>query len=303
MLLLLVPSVVLAIGNPDSVTIGDAYVFGDVVEEGDQLYFVRYDVSYGSTPEEDAKDTWEMALYNSTGSLIGTRPLRYYQHNIISMYLESGEALPEGGAHKVVIRGMPSVFGALTEGVNQRTRTLSPGDYYENDYLAGVMITQAGILEDDWVITLLTSTDRLNDTGATFFLLAVPGLGNMAPEIFGTLTGSVDTDYVDWNNTYSTTLEANSGDRLRNAIGEMGKMIGVYNTNWTIFWVVMLFFMMAAGVIFSGFGNPGWGIVGGYAVLAGCGYLFGGPIWTLAIVIGATITVIFGIIFLIRVLA
>lgn len=302
LMVLAVPAVVLAIGNPDYVTVGDAYVFRNVSTTGDQLFFVRYDVSYNSVPSEDAEDTWEMALYNSTGSLIATRSLNYYQHNIISIYLTEDDAVTWQGAHQVVIRGMPSVFGNLTEGINQRTRTLAPGDYYENDYLGGIMLTQAEILEDDWAITLLSSTDRLNDTGKTFFLAAIPGLGDMAPEIFDVITGSVDTDYTDYNHTYSETLKTNQGDKLEDAIGEVGKMFGVYSTDWTTFWLVMIFFMMVAGAAFSGFGNPGWGIVGGYAALAGCGYLFGGSIWTLAIIVGAVITVIFGIIFLIRML-
>jgi len=290
--------VVCAIGSPDYVTIGDVYVFGNVVEEGDQLYFCRYDVNYGSIPEEDADDTWEMALYDSLGGLVAARPLNYYQHNIISIYLTPSQALTWQEAHRVVIRGMPSVFGNLTEGVDMRTRTLAPGDYYGVDYLAGVMITQAGIWEDDWGITLLSSNDRLNTTGKTFFLAAVPGLGDMAPDIFEVITGGVDVDYKSYNQTYRETLRSNQGSRLEGAIMEVGKMMGVYSPEWTSFWLVSLVFLMAVGTMSSGVGVPGWAFTGGYAVLALGAFIFGGNLFTFVIVLGVVAAVLFGLLFI-----
>jgi hypothetical protein len=153
---------VLAIGSPTSVSIGDVFVFRDVLTTGDQLYFVRYDVSYAGNQTEDAEDTWQVALYDSSGGLVATRPLNYYQHNIISIYLTSTQALAWEGAHSIKIMGMPSVFSPLIEGTNMRTRVFAPGDYYEKASLGGVMVMQAGVLEADWGITLLTSGDKLN---------------------------------------------------------------------------------------------------------------------------------------------
>jgi len=296
-LFLLCPGLVYAIGNPDYITIGDVYVFRNVVDEGDQLYFCRYDVSYNSVPDEDAGDTWEMALYDSTGDLVATRPLNYYQHNIISIYLESDVSLGWQGAHQVIIRGMPSVFGNLTEGVNMKTRALAPGDYYEVDYLAGVMITQAGILEDDWEITLLSSGDRLNSTGKTFFLAAVPGLGDMVPDIFEVITGGMEVDYKAYDQTYREALSTNQGSRLEEAITGIGKMMGVYNPEWTSFWLVSLVLLMVVGVISSGTGTPGWAFVGGYSVLALGAFIFGGNLFTLVMVLGVVAAVIFGLFF------
>lgn len=295
-LLLLVVGVVpvLAIGNPDSVTIGDAYVFRNVTETGDQLFFCRYDVSYGSVPDEDADDTWQMALYDSGGGLIATRPLNYYQHNIISIYLDAGDAIAWGGAHKIRIQGMPSVFGNLTEGLNQRTRTLGPSDYYENDYLAGIMITQAEILEADWVITLLTATDKLNSTGKTFFLLAVPGLGDMVPEIFEIVTHTPDVDYVSYNDTYASGLSAHAGDRLSGAMTDISSLWGV-SSGWTAFWFAMLAMLMMGSIIFAGHGNPIWAVIGGFGTVGIFAFVFGGSIFTLIIVVTFAVALGFGI--------
>ena len=111
-LLTLFPGIVLAaIGDPENgVTIEDTYVFRDVFETGDQLYFVRYDVSYDPIPDENPGDTWQMSLYDEAGTLMDSIPLNYFQHNIISIYLESSEALTWEGSSTVRIMGMPSVF-------------------------------------------------------------------------------------------------------------------------------------------------------------------------------------------------
>ena len=298
-LLLLVPYGVFAIGNPEGgVSIGDVYVFRNLVDEGDQLYFCRYDVSYDPIPDEDPEDTWQMALYDSSDTLIGSRRLNYYQHNIISMYLTPSQALTWGAENKVRIMGMPSVFGTLTEGVNMRTRTLSGGDYYEKDYLAGIMIAQAEILETDWGITLLDVNDKLNDTGSTFFLLAVPGLGDMAPEFFSVITGGVDITYKNYTQAYRESLKTNTGSKLSGAIFDIGKIIGVYNSEWTGFWLVLILFLMLAGTIFAGLGNPGWAFCGAFGVIALSGYIMGGNIFTFAITAVLVVAALFGLYFI-----
>lgn len=298
-LLLLLPGVVYAIGNPENgVSIGDAYVFGNVIEEGDQLYFVRYDVGYDPIPEEDPEDTWQMALFDASDTLVGSRPLNYFQHNIMSMYLTPAQALTWGVANKIRIMGMPAIFSPLTEGVNMRTRTLSPGDYYEKEFLAGIMITQAEILEEDWGITLLDANNRLNDTGKTFFLIAIPGLGTMCPTIFEVITSGIDVTYKNYTQAYRESLKSNTGSKLDTAISDMGKLIGVYNKEWMGFWLVMLLFLMLAGTIFAGLGNPGWGFIGAFGVIGLSGYLLGGNIFSFAIIAVLIVAILFGIYFI-----
>jgi len=285
---------VYGISNPDYVTIGDAYVFGSVSETGDQLFFCRCDVSYNSVPSEDADNTWQMALYNSTGSLIATRPLNYYQHNIISIYLSADDAITWGEAHQIKIMGMPSVFGNLTEGINMRTNTLGPADYYDINYLAGIMITQAEILEEDWEITLLTATDKLNSTGKTFFLLAVPGLGDMVPEIFEITTHTTEVEYTSYNDTYAAGLAAHAGSKLTGAITDIGGIMGV-SLGWTSFWFAMLGALMMGGIVFASNGNPVWAMLGGLGMVSIFAFLFGGSIFTLLVVVAWALALGFGI--------
>ncbi len=261
--LLLFGGTAYAIGNPDYVSIGDAYVFKDVWESGDQLYFARYDASYGLVPEEDAEDTWQMALYDSDDNLIATRPLNYYQHNVISIYLTSEEALSWEGAHYIRIMGMPSVFDPLVEGTNMATRVLAPSDYYEVTSLGGIMITQAGILEDDWEIILLTSGSLLNTTGANFFIKAVPGLNSMVPSIFSATTRGIPWTRTALNTTGINMTEGNLPGTLDRALAGLSAMFGVTNRNMGDFSWFLLMGLVVGGVVFGTTRRPDISILGG----------------------------------------
>lgn len=271
---LLLTSPVWAMGNPDYVSIGDVYVFEDVVETGDQLFFCRYDVSYNGTPDEDAEDTWQMVLYNSTGSLIATRPLNYYQHNIISIYLTADEAIASGAAHRIKIMGMPSVFGNLTEDVTMQTRTLTSGDYIAGEFLGGYMVTQAEILETDWEIALLTSGDKLNDTGATYFLKAVPGLNTMVPEIFQVTTSGVVYEPTDWTENYTELTTTRTGWRLRNAINStIGILGGNVSEAWAGAWMTGFAFIVLAAPVYASTRQPALALLVAFPVVLGAAWL------------------------------
>lgn len=288
---LLVGSPVLAaIGNPDSVSIADVYVFRNVIEAGDQLYYCRYDVAYDPNPNEDPEDTWQMALYDGA-VLEATRPLNYYQHSIIGIYLDSDDALVWEGAYVVRIAGMPSVFDPLIEDTNWVRKTLSAGDYYESSSLGGIMLTQAQILQDAGVGTLLTS-GVLNYTGATYFLEAIPGLSTMVPEIFETTITYPTAAYTNWTVDYEEGLQAHQGARLRGAITDIGSMFGV-SEGWSAFWLMGLMFLVFASVIYVPTRDPKLALLAAFPVLIGAAWLGLGTTMLQIVVI-----VIFGVAFL-----
>jgi len=259
-------SPIFAISNPSSISIGAIYAFKDVLEDGDQLFYVRYDLYYDPVPEENAEDTWQIALYDSNWNLVKTRPLNYYQHNMISIYLSPEDAISWGAANKVRIMGMPSVFNPLVEGTNMLTRSLGTGDYYDADQLGGIIITEAGILEDSWETTLLTSQDKLNNTGSYCFTAAIPGLNSMVPEIFEITVVGETVQYTPWSKPYEETLAGHSGTRLDNAITDIGNLFGV-SKHWMGAWMLSILFLVFAGTIFTATRNPAVAIAGGFPVL------------------------------------
>ena len=293
----LLPIPLYAIGNPENgVSIGDIYVFRDVFKTGDQLYFVRYDVSYDPVPEESAENTWQMALYDSSGLLVKSRPLSYYQHNVTSVYLEPDEALGWEGAQVVRIMGAPPLFN-LVEGVNMRTRILGPELYHEGTDLGPIMVAQAEILDADWEVALLTLRKRLTATGGLIFEKAVPGLSIAVPEIFELVEVQPTVDYKEYGGTYAETLRGNAGQKLTNAIVDIGSAIGL-SKDWVIFWGAMIFYLMVGGLVFAGRGNPSWAFIAAFPVVVGGAYLLGGSLFILAIVITATAAIIFGLYFI-----
>lgn len=288
-----------AIGDPDYVTINDIFVFRNLLETGDQLYFVRYDVSYNTTPTEDADETWQMVLYDTDGTTqVASRPLNYYQHNIISVYLSSTDALTWEGAYAVRVMGMPSVFDALIEGTNMRTRTLGPGDYKEGTEIGAVMLEQAAILEDDWVITLLTAGGLLNATGANYFTIAVGQLGTVAPEIFETVTKQHTDPYTDWDEAYSEALPEHRGSRLQNAMTGIGSIFGI-NEGWSTFWLVGVMYLLVAGIMYVPTRNPGLAVLAAFPVLVGVAWLgMGTDMLRLVGILVLIAAVLFGIYFI-----
>lgn len=290
------------IGNPDYVAIGDIYVFRDVLEDGDQLYFVRYDVSYGEVPDEDASETWLMTLNDSDGTFIDQIPLNYYQHNIISIYLELDEAITWGGAHVVRIMGNPSVFSELVEGTNMVTRTLSTGYYHEGSELGELMIAQAKILDDDWGgdITLLSSGDKLNTTGSSYFRRAIPQLNNMAPEIFQLVTYFPTVERTPWSTEYAETLRGHEGAKLETALGNFGSYFGV-GVNWMSFCFVCFLYLLLASVIYAATRSASFSIICSYPVIVACAWLgIGSETLTTTLVALLVIAFIFGIYFILE---
>lgn len=294
-----------AVANPDYITIEDIYAFRNVLETGDQLYFVRYDVSYNATPNEDASETYQMVLYDvGEATLIHSEPLKYYQHNIISMYFSAAKVtehgLVWGSAYVVKIRGNPVKFDSLTEGINMRTRTLG-GDFKEASVLGTIMLGQAQKLQDDWAgITLLTTGGLLNTTGAYTFEKAIPNLHIMVPEIYSSVLVYPTVERRVWTRAYEESLQAHAGSRLTNSMTSIGSIFGI-SEGWTSFWLGGVIFLVVVGVMYGATKNPGMSMIMAYPVLVGYAWLGLGSSWLQ--IVGITFLIVgimFGIYFILQ---
>lgn len=295
-----------AVANPDTIGIADVYVFEDVLESGDTLVYARYDVSYASEPSEGAEDTFLMAIYAADGTTLmcPPRPLNYYQHNIISIYLSADDnTLTWEAAYKVRIMGSPAVFGTLTEDVNMDTRTLSGGDYRTTTDLGGIIVTQAGILEADWITTLLTAGEKLNSTGAFYFSKAIPGLSSMDSTIF-----EVSTQSLTYTRNESISREGlnrtleNLPVSLNTAIGGLDSMLGITNHNWGGFGWALFIGLVLGGVVFAATRRPDIAVFGGVVPSMGLGAYLGiaeGNVLLFVMAIGTIVIVIFAVEFFI----
>lgn len=216
-----------AISDPDSISLEAVRVFEDVWETGDQLYFVEYKVMYDPTPSEDASDTFFVGIYSGT-TLERSKPLMYYDHNILCLYLDPESALVSGGTYTVRIAGNPAYFTVLTEGVNQASWGLSSAHWLPGTYLCDYVVSTAEDLEISWGIDLLDSNNRLNDTGATTFELQIPTLQSTCTDIY-TYSIVYPTPYPTSSNgsTYQPTLTSYIPTRLQSAFNGIGNWIGI----------------------------------------------------------------------------
>lgn len=213
-----------ALTNPSSMAILDQKVFRNLKATGDQLYFCRYNVVYSPQPSEAASSTFQFAIYDTTGTiLLYSTDLHYYQENIISIYLSPSQALTWTGAYKIRVMGKPGIFFSVVEGVNMATRVLDPtGDYKEASDCQAYLLTVATTLQTDWGITLLTG-DKLNSTGTTTFITAIPGLMDIYPSFFVSVTSQPTITYKNWTEIYSKS-DSHAGETLRNSMKEIGRV-------------------------------------------------------------------------------
>lgn len=298
----IVPIVARAMDNPTSTSINNFYMFQDLLEDNDWLLYVRYDVNYAVTPDEPAEETFEVVMYDVAGVVIqGSRPLNYYQHNIISIYWTAAQVtalgLVWGDSYIFKVRGYPSVFPVLTEGINQATQTLSAGSYKEGAELTSRLITEAGILQTDWAITLLTA-DYLNATGMFYFTKAIPNLGTIAPDIGASSTYYPTVNFTEWNTTYEEGLHTHQGPRLQAAIQDIAGALSV-SEDWMAIWLTSIAYLTFAGVVYAITKDPGISMLTGFPIIVGAAYL-GVGISMLTIVIAVTIiaAILFGIHFI-----
>ncbi|KKN03509.1 hypothetical protein LCGC14_1107010 [marine sediment metagenome] len=286
-----------AIGNPVYIRVENAAVFRDLLETGDQLFWLRYDVSYATNPSESPSDTYLMAIYDTDGAtLLFTRAINYYQHNIISIYLDAGEAVAWEGLYFIRIMGNPGIFDPLIEDVNMDTRVLGEGDYYPFADMAAYLLSEAEMLEADWDITILTAGKKLNSTGAVFFEEAIPGLSNMIPSFFQVSTVYLSTNRTDWNHTYEQELQDKGGEGWNRTINSWADWLGT-SSDWMSLGFGSFLGVMGGAAVFAATKQTGW-------ALLFTGMIVGGLTWVgvIAFSVYALLVVmvcmLFGILFL-----
>lgn len=293
-----------AISNPDSILIDSISIFQNLWEAGDQLYVVEYEVNYATTPTEDASDAFFVGIWDGTTCKY-TRPLDYYQHNITSIYLSADNSLTWDGAYTIRVSGNPSLFTSITEDVNRQTYSLSSSNWTGGtsaespDYLANWCVHLAEILQADWSITLLTSTNLLNSTGATVFQDAIPGLGSVCSTLFqvsleypagGTTTGTP---------SYANQLSGNTGIKLQRSLEGLSQYFLGKSTYWSLIGAVglLVIYFILAGRIFTATGSTTASIVMGIPFLLIGAVL--GLVPLAAVYISAILlAVIFGVVFI-----
>jgi hypothetical protein len=181
---------------------------------------------YDPTPSEDASDTFFVGIYDGS-TLLRSKSLMYYDHNILCLYLDPESALVSEGAYSVKLAGNPAYFTTLSEGANQSSWGLSSSHWLPGTYICDFVIDEAETLETSWGIDLLDTNNRLNDTGETTFELQIPALQSVCPDIYAySVTYPVPT-VANNASTYQPVLNTYTPSRLQAAFNGIGNWIGI----------------------------------------------------------------------------
>jgi len=254
---------VLALEDPDSISLESVKVFQNLWETGDQLYVIEYKIMYATDPDEEPEDTFFVGLLDSSSILQATKQVPYYDHYFLAIYLDSAASLVWESTCTVMVAGSPSYFSELEADVTKASMALNPALNWisgveddSRDYLGDWCVSLAGTLETSWDTPLLTDADKLNTEGASIFKDEIPGLDSICVGIFQTSLQQMEVDDVPFDDTYQTTLESNMGTRLASTMTNLGEAIGVSQGTVGAICVVILFFIIA-GRMFVATGHSG----------------------------------------------
>jgi len=290
-----------AIGDPDSITIESVRVFQNLWDDsgdGDQLYVVEYKVMYPPPhPTEDPNDTFFVGIWDGA-VLKYSRPLNYYGHNIISIYLTEARGLTWSDPYTIRVSGNPAYFSSLVEDINMDSLVLAGGNWVSGTqtdsrgYLQSWCVTLAQTLETSWGTALLTSSSKLNILGSATFKEAIPELNGICPTLFQYLEYSTEAP----TQAYQVELETRLGARLQSVLTNLGTFFHVPGAMIGGVGFGIIFFILT-GSIFAATGSvPGAIAVSIPFIIAG--NIIGLIPLVITFVFGLIVVVLFGVTFI-----
>lgn len=289
LLTLIIAIPVFAIANPTSITIHSAgpnfsgvSVYEKIFETGDRLFVINYNVSYAlPVPTQPASTTYLANLLAADGTtLIKSRVLNDYQHNLISIYFTAAQAtsanLTWGSNYILRITGNPALFTNIALSSNMTQQTLAPGDWKaepllsifpsSKSYLQEDCISIAKQLETDLghTYTGITNDGRtvLVPLGRTLFLAAIPGLDTAIPDLFQFASGTIPIPTVTSNASLekSTNITAMLGAPTAAAFAGIGTWLHISEAMSGGLWA-LLFILTIISIAFLNSGNTTGSII------------------------------------------
>ncbi len=197
-------SPILAIGNPDEISVNAVYVYRNCRETGDQLYIVDYSLNYTVAPNETITEAYLCRLMEGAEELRATAPFAYYNNGyddgVVAIYFDAAEAPAWQGSYNMTLIGNP----LLDWPGDPPFDTVGEFDVWQDNpmsvtkvIVAGRIIELAYALEASWgqdmVTTADTGKDVLTKYGAAYFINVIPYLFEIAPDIYAEGEGAAST--------------------------------------------------------------------------------------------------------------
>lgn len=227
-----------AIADPDSITIESVRGYDGVINSGDLLIVVLYDINYTVLPTLAATDAFIGRFFVDNLEVNATEIIAFndvgYGRGVFSMYFAEADKTaasiefnnPSAEDYEVILQGKPSAF---TDPPVVRTSSIT---YRSASSTAKLLLTDvadlAESLENDaaWIansfdlITFTVGQKVLTSTGESYFGLAIPNIQIMIPDLFGS---SITTPQV-----FERDFDTAEQDRLL-ALWDTGPLGAVFS--------------------------------------------------------------------------
>lgn len=226
-------------------------VFESVEEDGDWLVTCLYQNVYPPYEENAAnpKQYFQLELCSGDGATIyASVKCPSWEYRPGGIYLSAAQvtALEYGSAYRVRIRGNPDQFVAPPSAYY----TLTAADWYgtDLDYLVDWVRLTVAVLEEhddaDYTDEITGVGTILNDDGAGLYLVGIPGLDALVPEVFRYTVQPITHEEEEFSHTYETSLATNAGPTLTTALTNLGASFSLTATQMG---GVILFILYAVG--------------------------------------------------------
>jgi len=235
--------------TPDTFKIHYARAYTGVLEDGDFLLIMHYEISYdeaNNTPGNDTAYLYLIRMMDGNTSLGAIKPFPFqnngYGESCAGMYWGANDSIAWASDYTLRVEGTPSEWSSPP----LATHTVSGHDYHPYDgtaypdemesNLRGHILTIADSLEADWGISgaLYSWTQAgpvlSDDLGEGYFCGAIRGLSALCPRLFSVMTLSPTIDLATYEHEqaeayrdiYDDTIIGDATSALSELFGGIG---------------------------------------------------------------------------------
>lgn len=238
------------------IAIDSANAFRGYLETNDYLFTAEYHNTYAPYyPSSDVTKYFYIQLRDSTGATVIAQTIcQAWGNKPASIYISAlqGVGLTPGSAYRIYIysdiTGTPAAYYSLTS-LDWRGTNLAALDSWT--------ITTAHNLEIYYGVDFVTfgsaRTEQLNEEGGAIFLIGIPGLSTIRPNLFSTVANkpayTAKTFTGAWNAL--TTWDAQVGPEVAGVFNTMATYAGLSDGRQALAFLLLGIYILCAVFLFG----------------------------------------------------
>lgn len=246
------------ISNPDGISIQSQRAFRNLAQADDQLFIIEYKVLYAIEPAEDVRVAFYGGIHDGS-NFVATKPLLFYGHNFVGIYLDPTQALTWEGSYDARITGDPVLFGSIIVGLNMASVSFGADDWIDGtlettpDNIRSHILTIMTGIEGSRGEILLAPNGLLNEAGGDMVLRLIPRINAWIPTMFGTITSFPTEPTPAFTTTYQAELRTKTGNRLTNAMEQLGETFLGSSSQGFVFGTIGILLLAVSfiGIVFN----------------------------------------------------